>query len=362
MNNKKTIGILTGGGDCAGLNAVIASIVKAGAPAGHKFIGFEKGLEGLLNPVSYRELYPDNVRGISHLGGTILKTSNFGRFTSRIGSGESRNIPDDILQAAKNNLDKLGVDCLIVIGGDGTLSIALQLAEVGVNIIGVPKTIDNDLSSTDKTFGFSSAVEVAVDSLDKIHTTAASHDRILFVEVMGRHAGWIALNSGLAANANAILLPEFKVDIPELVGFLRKRKARRGSAIVVVAEGIELESGKFEQPKSDRLSENRLQGISTVLIDRIEQSCPGEFDMRNVILGHTQRGGSPDAEDRILAKRYGVAALEACEAGSFGQMVSLQNGQIGIVSIAEATGTMNRVSKATPAYTTAQKLGIYLNG
>lgn len=361
MSNIKNIGILTGGGDCAGLNAVIASIVKTGAPKGHKFIGFKKGLEGLLDPVSYQELHLDNVRGISHLGGTILKTSNYGRFTAKIGDGKTRKIPDEILQDAKNNLSKLGIDCLIVIGGDGTLRIALQLANIGVNIVGVPKTIDNDLSSTDKTFGFSSAVEVAVGSLDKIHTTATSHDRMLFVEVMGRHSGWIALNSGLAASANAILLPEFKVDIPELVDFLRERKERRGSAIVVVAEGIELESSKLEQTRSSQLSENRLQGISTVLIDQIEQSFPGEFDMRNVILGHTQRGGSPDAEDRILAKRYGVAALEACEAGNYGKMVRLQNGQISTVSIAEATNTMNRVSKSTPAYVTAKKLGIYLN-
>lgn len=361
MSNTKTIGILTGGGDCAGLNAVIASVVKAGSSKGHKFIGFEKGFEGLLDPVSYLELHPDNVRGISHLGGTILKTSNFGRFTSKTGHDKIRRIPDEILHGAKRSLDKLGVDCLIVIGGDGTLRIALQLANTGVSIVGVPKTIDNDLSSTDKTFGFSSAVEVAVDSLDKIHTTATSHDRMLFVEVMGRHSGWIALNSGLAANANAILLPEFKVDIPEIVDFLRYRKARRGSAIVVVAEGIKLGPERFEQPKSSQLSQNRLQGISTTLIDQIEQFCPGEFDMRNVILGHTQRGGSPDAEDRILAKRYGVSALEACEAGNFGKMVCLQNGEIGTVSISEATDTMNRVNQNTPAYTTAKKLGIYLN-
>jgi 6-phosphofructokinase len=353
------IGILTGGGDCAGLNAVIAAIVKTGTPMGHTFVGFEKSWEGVLDPVMYRDLDLDAVRGISHLGGTILRTTNRGRFAGKTGAGGTNKIPEDILQMAKANLEKLGIEGLIVIGGDGTLAAAHQLAEKGVPIVGVPKTIDNDLSGTDMTFGFSTAVTVAVDALDKIHTTASSHDRVFFVECMGRHAGWISLYAGTAANANAILMPEFSVNVPELVDFLRRRIKHRGSAIVAVAEGLEFEAYAPESGASD--AEIKLRGASDNIMLAVEAAAPGEFEMRNVVLGHTQRGGTPVAEDRLLAKRYGSAAIEAMDAGKYGTMVRLRGGLIETIPILEATGSLHRVTKDAHQYQTAQKLGIYLN-
>ncbi len=355
------IGILTGGGDCAGLNAVIASIVKTGVPKGHEFVGFLKSWEGVLNPMMYRPLDIDAVRGISHLGGTVLGTVNHGRFAGKVGTGDANAIPAEVLAEAKQNVAQLGLDGLIVIGGDGTLSAALQLAQTGVNIIGVPKTIDNDLQGTDVTFGYNTAVNVAVEALDKIHTTAASHDRVFFVECMGRHAGWIALDAGLAANANAILLPEFPVDIQSLVDFLEYRTSRRGSAIVVVAEGIRLPQEVATNHGVYRAAEKSLAGVSNQLMAMVEAARPGRFEMRNVVLGHTQRGGTPSADDRILAKRYGVAALEAFEAGQWNSMVRLHNGRIETVSIAEATGELKRVTPEAYQLHVAQSLGVYVN-
>jgi 6-phosphofructokinase len=233
------IGIVNSGGDVQGLNAVIAAAVNYGTQKGHTFVGFNKGWEGILD-MKHFDLTKEKVRGISHLGGTILHSVNKGRFAGKAGSkGGVNQIPDEILDLAKTNLEKLDVGALIVIGGDGTLSAANQLYKKGVKIIGVPKTIDNDLKGTDQTFGFSTAVDVVVEALDRIHTTAVSHDRVFFVETMGRHAGWIALNSGLAGGADAILLPEIKFSYAKLIEFLRKRKnTGRNYSIVVVAEGV----------------------------------------------------------------------------------------------------------------------------
>ncbi|RYG19273.1 ATP-dependent 6-phosphofructokinase, partial [bacterium] len=236
----KRIGIVNSGGDCAGLNAVIASIVRAGTKMGYEFVGFERGWEGLLSPIRMRGLTTADVAGISYLGGTILGTVNRGRFGAKQGEGNSRRIPREILQEAKDNLEKVGCDGLIVIGGDGTLSGAMQLAELGVKLVGVPKTIDNDLGVTDRTFGFSTSCQIVVDALDRIHTTASSHGRVIFVETMGRHAGWIALRSGLAGGANAILLPEFPFEMRDLLAFLRQRQSTAGSSVVVVAEGVKI--------------------------------------------------------------------------------------------------------------------------
>lgn len=356
----KTIGILTGGGDCAGLNTVIASIVKVGVRKGYKFIGFYKGWNGVLEK-KYRTLGLDDVRGISHRGGTILGTTNHGRFNAK-GSKDGQTIPREVLEEAKANLEEVGVDGIIVLGGDGTLAGALQLSALGVNLVGVPKTIDNDLSATDKTFGFSTAVDVAVESIDRIHTTATSHDRVFFVECMGRYTGWVTLEAGLAANANAILLPEFPVDVDDLIGFMRHRLGTRGSAIVAVAEGVELgDSGDESATDSYVEQEAQLAGVSSVLMREVEKRAPGEFEMRNVILGHTQRGGRPNAEDRILSKRYGVAALEAFDKGLFDHMVRLKNGEIENVHISEATGESKRVTHDDPRYETAKSLGVYLN-
>jgi ATP-dependent phosphofructokinase / diphosphate-dependent phosphofructokinase len=354
-----TIGILNSGGDCAGLNAVIAAIVKHGDSLRQKFIGFEKGWEGLLEPMVYHELDLDAVRGISHQGGTFLKTANKGRFAGKVGGDGVNAIPVEILDEAKNNLEKIGVDALIVIGGDGTLSAAKQLSDHGVKIVGVPKSIDNDLSATDQLFGFSTAVSVAVDALDKIHTTAWSHDRVFLVELMGRYAGWIALHAGLAANSNAILLPEFPVNFDSLANFLDERLETRGSAIIVVAEGADFDARKAGMEMAG--SQFKLEGTANYVMQKLEALRPDSYEMRSVVLGHTQRGGQPNAEDRLLSKRYGIAALDAVLAGKFGQMVSLQNNQITTVSLDSAVGSIRTVTKDDPYYKAAKDLGIYVN-
>jgi ATP-dependent phosphofructokinase / diphosphate-dependent phosphofructokinase len=356
----KRIGILSAGGDCPGSNAVIASVVKVGVKLGYEFIGFERGLEGILEPMSFRELNLDEIKGISYLGGTILRTSNKGRFASKVGEGEANRIPEEILLEAKKNLDNLGVEGLIIIGGDGTLSSAMQLAEYGINIVGVPKTIDNDLSSTDQTFGYSSAVTVAVDALDKIHTTATSHERTFIVECMGRSAGWIALGAGLAGGANAILLPEFDYSVDDLVDFIRhRRENRRRSTVIVIAEGAKVDQeAKFN---TENESEVHYLGVSEELKKAISRRAPDEFELRTTILGHTQRGGAPNAEDRILSKRYGVVAMEAYHEGKFGHMVCLRNGIMGTTPLGEATSAVKRVTPDVIEYQTARKLGVFIH-
>ncbi|HEX8389858.1 MAG TPA: ATP-dependent 6-phosphofructokinase [Candidatus Saccharimonadales bacterium] len=355
---KKKIGIITGGGDCAGLNAVIAAIVRAGTPLGYEFIGFERGWEGLLDPLMYRPLGLNEVRGISHLGGTIIRTTNKGRFAAKVGAGDTSKINPDVLAMAKKNYDELGLHAVIVLGGDGSLSGAVQLAEYGVNVVGVPKTIDNDLSSTDKTFGFSTAVQIATDAFDKIHTTATSHDRVFFVECMGRHAGWITLYAGIAGNANAILLPEFPLDIDHSMTFLKERKIRgRTSAIVAVAEGIKLD----RELREVNSSEVRLAGASELLMSAIEERSPATFDMRHVVLGHTQRGGSPNSQDRMLSKRYGITAIETVHAGKWNHMVRIRDNVMEAVPISEAVGALHLVTPDSYEYQTAKKLSIYVN-
>lgn len=360
MGSGKKVGILNSGGDCAGLNAVIASIVKCGVTMGYRFIGFEHGWEGLLDK-TFVPLTPERVRGISHLGGTILRTANKGRFAGKVGSGDPHKIDPDILALAKRNADDLGIDGLIVIGGDGTLSAATQLAAYGLKLIGVPKTIDNDIAATDKTFGFSTAVQVATDALDKIHTTAASQDRTFFVECMGRHAGWISLFAGLAGNANAILLPEFMFDLDDFVSFLRKRQERQKmSAIVVVSEGLRL-GEHLTGKKGASSSEVVLGGASEKLMHLVEEKAPGEFEMRNVVLGHTQRGGTPMSQDRILSKRYGIEAILAYDRGETGVMVASRDNKMVTVPINEATHDLKIVAHDTFEYLAAQRLGVYVN-
>lgn len=356
------VGILTGGGDCAGLNAVIAAAVKHGTQLGYEFVGFEHGWEGILDPPMYRELDFEAVRGISHVGGTILHTTNRGRFGAKKGEGESERIPEEILEMARKNLAALGVEGIIVIGGDGSLSGALQLAEKGVRIIGVPKTIDNDLEATDMTFGFSTAVQVAVDSLDRIHTTAASHGRVIFVEVMGRNAGWIALTAGLAGGADAILLPEFPFEIGRLVECLLQRSETQfTSSLVVVAEGATLDGGRVTDQERLEGQEFHYGGISHEIMRAVERVAPGRFEMRSTVLGHMQRGGSPNAQDRNLAKAYGVEAIEAWNRGEDCVMVSLRNGAMCTVPIVEAVAKLKLVTPDTLEYRTAMSLGVFVS-
>ncbi len=357
----RTIGVLNSGGDAAGLNTVIAALVTTGAPLGYRFLGFEKGWEGILDPVMYQELTPQSVKRIAHLGGTILRTANKGRFAGKSGGPNQVNsIPEEILDMAVRNLKALDVEGLIVIGGDGTLSAAMQLSEHGVRIIGVPKTIDNDLPSTDQTFGFSTAVQVAVDAIDRLHTTAESHERVIFVECMGRFAGWIALYAALAGGADCVIVPEVSCSSEEILTFLRKRRNEGyHHSIVVVAEGVALEDGEHVG-RDTGTPELTLGGISEQIMQTINKMAPGEFEMRNTVLGHTQRGGTPNAEDRILAKKYAVAAMHAYHNGESGQMVALRGKDIILQPISDAGGPLRGVTPDCIEYQTARALGIVI--
>ncbi|MCA9834092.1 MAG: ATP-dependent 6-phosphofructokinase [Thermomicrobiales bacterium] len=358
-STQKTIGIVNSGGDCAGINTVIASAVIAGIRMGYQFVGFELGWEGLIDR-KYRKLDLEDAGRIQNLGGTVLHTTNRGRFAAKVGQNQTNKIDPEILEACKRSVDELGIDGLLVIGGDGTLSGALQLAETGVNIVGIPKSIDNDLYATEHTFGFATAVEVAVEAIDRIQTTAFSHNRIFFVECMGRNAGWLSLYAGLAAGADAILLPEFPTSLDDIVEFLRYRRDRhRNSTIIVVSEAFEIE-GKAVTQGSSVTNEVIFSGISNELIRRLEELAPHEFEMRNVVLGHTQRGGSPCAEDRILSKRFGTRAMEAYDRGLFGHMVALQQGQIHPVPIKDAVDRLKLVTKENNIYEAARRTGIFL--
>lgn len=357
--NGKTIGIVNSGGDCAGINTVIASAVIAGTRLGYRFIGFELGWEGLIDR-KYIELGMVEATQIQNLGGTVLRTTNRGRFAAKVGQNETRRIDPEILQACVDSVEALGVDGLLVIGGDGTLSGALQLAEAGVNIVGIPKSIDNDLFSTDLTFGFATAVQVAVDAIDRIQTTAFSHNRIFMVECMGRNAGWLSLWAGLASGADAILLPEFPTSMDDIVAFLRHRRDNhRNSTVIVVSEAFEID-GKAITRGSAATNEVIFSGITQELIRQIEIMAPDEFEMRNVVLGHTQRGGSPCAQDRILSKRFGTRAMEAYHQGKFGFMVALQNDKIVNVHIEDAVNQLKLVTQENRIYQAARQTGIFL--
>jgi ATP-dependent phosphofructokinase / diphosphate-dependent phosphofructokinase len=322
------VGLLTGGGDCPGLNAVIRAVVRRGlVDAEHSFVGFRYGWAGVLENDAF-ELGLQSVAGILPRGGTILGTSRTNPFaTGRDGTSEIR-----------RTLRERGVDALIPIGGEDTLGAALRLHRQGIPIVGVPKTIDNDLAGTEVTFGFLTAVQIVTDAIDRLHTTAESHNRVIVVEVMGRHAGWIATHAGLAGGADAILVPERPFDIDQVCASLRRRHERGPNfSIVVVAEGATPREGTLqtrEGSRTDAFGHARLGGIGVLLEQEIEARTG--YETRATILGHVQRGGSPVAFDRVLATRFGVAAMEAVAAGRFGTMVALQAGQIVEVDLEEA--------------------------
>jgi ATP-dependent phosphofructokinase / diphosphate-dependent phosphofructokinase len=326
-------GLLTGGGDCPGLNAVIRAVVRKGVDAyGDELIGFRDGWRGVLDDV-YEELTIESTRGILPRGGTIL--------------GSSRTNPrkrEDGTETVRATLERHRLDGLIVIGGEDTLGAAYQLFEAGVNVIGVPKTIDNDLGATDQTFGFDTALQVATDAIDRLHTTAESHHRNLVVEVMGRSAGWIALHSGIAGGADVILIPELPFDIEEVCGLIGRRHARgRYFAIVVVAEGALPKEGTLSVAagETDEFGHPRLGGIGHVLEKEIETRTG--FETRTTVLGHIQRGGTPTAFDRVLATRLGLAAIDAAHAGRWGSMTALHSTEIEIVALADAVAEVRRV-------------------
>jgi ATP-dependent phosphofructokinase / diphosphate-dependent phosphofructokinase len=320
------IGVLTGGGDCPGLNAVIRAVVRKGINVhGHQFTGFRYGWAGVLANEAI-ELTHDTTKGILHLGGTILGTSRTNPYNVEGG-----------LEKLKATLRDREIDALIPIGGEDTLGVARRLSDDGVNVVGVPKTIDNDLAGTDFTFGFQTAVQIATDAIDRLHTTAESHNRVIVVEVMGRHAGWIAAYSGLAGGADVILVPERPFDIDEICDRLRRRQAAgRSFSIVVVAEGATPAGGAVwsEHQGKDAFGHVRLGGIAVHLEKEIEARTG--FEARMTILGHVQRGGTPLAYDRVLGTRFGVAAVDAATEGRFGMMAALRGTSIELVPLDEA--------------------------
>jgi ATP-dependent phosphofructokinase / diphosphate-dependent phosphofructokinase len=330
------IGVLTGGGDCPGLNAVIRAIVRKGEGVyGHNIVGFRHGWRGVITCETV-ELTTAATRGILPRGGTILGSSRTNPYTS-----------DDGVARALDTLSRERIDALIAIGGEDTLGVAAKLAGEGAKVVGVPKTIDNDLSATEVTFGFDTAVQTATDAIDRLHTTAESHDRVMVVEVMGRHAGWIALHCGLAGGADIILIPELPFDIGEVCERITHRH-RRGDnfSIVVVAEGATPVEGTMtlQSGDTDQFGHVRLGGVANRVTEEI--TARTGYDTRVTILGHVLRGGTPTAFDRVLATRFGIAAIDAAHEGAFGTMVALQCDQIVRVPIDDAVKELKLVDPA----------------
>src|SRR6266704_3353184 len=326
------VGVLTGGGDCPGLNAVIRAVVRKGVGIyGYEMVGFRDGWKGPLENLT-RPLGIPEVRGILPRGGTILGSSRTNPFKA-----------DGGVDRIRENLHDLGVDALIAIGGEDTLGVATRLHEHGVAVVGVPKTIDNDLSATDYTFGFDTAVNIAMEAIDRLHTTAESHHRALIVEVMGRHAGWIALHAGLAGGANVILIPERPFDIERVCAYVQHRFQTRFAPIVVVAEGAHPVSEELavSSQQLDSFGHVRLGGVGQMLADEIEKRTGKEA--RCTVLGHIQRGGTPTAFDRVLATRFGVHAVQAVHDEAFGVMVALRGTDIIRVPLVEATSQLKLV-------------------
>src|SRR5690348_5740633 len=332
------IGVLTGGGDCPGLNAVIRALVRKGVPEyGYEFLGFRDGWRGPLEGDTI-PLDTQAVRGILPRGGTILGSARTNPFAESAAAGGRSG-----LERIKANLAGLGVDALIAIGGEDTLGVAKQLHGAGVNVVGVPKTIDNDLNATDYTFGFDTAVNIAMEAIDRLHTTAESHHRALICEVMGRHAGWIALHAGMAAGANVILIPEKPFDIEKVVGYVESRFKTRYAPIIVVAEGAHPADGQMDvqTQELDAFGHVRLGGIGEWLASEIEKRTGKEA--RTTVLGHIQRGGTPTAFDRVLATRFGLHAIDAVNAADWGKMVALRGTDIVRVPLADATTELKTV-------------------
>ena len=330
------VGVLTGGGDCPGLNAVIRAVVRKGVQDyGLEFVGFRDGWRGPLE-ADTMPLDITAVRGILPRGGTILGSSRTNPF-KEAGPGRSG------VERIKDNLDGLGVDALIVIGGEDTLGVAARLNDAGIPVVGVPKTIDNDLGATDYTFGFDTAVNIAMEAIDRLHTTAESHHRALIVEVMGRHAGWIALHAGLAGGANVVLIPERPFDIDKVITYVERRFQTRYAPIVVVAEGAHPLNEDETQTtgQRDAFGHVRLGGVGQYLAYEVEKRTGKEA--RCIVLGHIQRGGTPTAFDRVLATRFGLAAVEAVHDEAFGMMVALHGTRILRIPITEATRELKLV-------------------
>lgn len=353
---SRRIGVLTAGGDCPGLNAVIRGIVCTAAGRGIEVVGYCEGYEGLLNPSSARVLTPAGTEGIESSGGTILGTTNKGRFLSRPGAGGKMVLPESMIRAARAALEQQKAEALVVLGGDGSLRTALQLARAGLPLIGVPKTIDNDLDSTDVTFGFDTAAARVADAVVQLRTSAASHRRVLVVEVMGRHTGWIALHGGLGGGAEAILIPEIPFDPEKLARFLKDAE-RRGarSTIIVVAEGARPRAGRPIR-RQTASGDFRLGGISSY-VESLVAARTGR-ESRACVLGHLQRGGPPTAFDRMLGLQFGVRAVDLACDGMFGRMVSYRFGQVSDVALADAVNRRRQIVPETQVLRHARALGV----
>lgn len=334
--NGKKIGILTGGGDCPGLNAVIRAVVKRSLPRGYKVLGLYDGWSGLLEKSSI-ELDHQSVSGILPLGGTILRTSRTNVLKN-----------DQTIALAFKNFKEMGLHALIAVGGEGTLTVSAEMAKRGMNIIGVPKTIDNDINNTDFTFGFDTAVQIATDAIDRLHTTAESHGRVMVVEVMGRHAGWIATYAGLSGGADAVLVPEFDLTVEQMVELIERRKQRgKRFSIIVVAEGAKiLWKGKeynVTKDRKDDFGRPLLGGVGQRLADILETET--QMEARVTVIGHVQRGGTPSARDRVLATCFGTKAADLVDESKWGYMATLRGTQIEAVPLSSATSQLKLVDE-----------------
>jgi ATP-dependent phosphofructokinase / diphosphate-dependent phosphofructokinase len=356
---KKRIGVLTSGGDCPGLNAVLRGLVCAATKLNWEVIGFHEGYEGLLPPARHQILDLKSTAGIMPLGGTLLGTTNKGHFVAKVGHGQKARLSPHIIKQTKATMADLHIDCLICIGGDGSLNTAHQLYQAGINTIGVPKTIDNDIGATAMTFGFDSAVACVAEALDRLHTTARSHKRVMVLEVMGRYVGWIALHGGLAGGADIILLPEIPFDFEKINQVIHQREsAGFNSTMIVVAEGAKAQNGKyFTKNTGSSRGETALGGVGDHVARAIALGTGKET--RCVVLGHLQRGGSPTAWDRILGTRFGVQAIELAQKASYGSMVSYQNDLVGSVSMAQAISKLKQVAPNCQLVNTCRKIGIH---
>jgi len=357
---KKKIGIVTGGGDCPGLNAVIRAVAKAAAHRGWETLGILGGYAGLLEPRQYRVLDYQALSGLLTRGGTILGTANRGKFSAKTGHGEGRRLPKELLDDTRAGMDALGLSALVSVGGDGSLSIALQMHEHGIPIVGVPKTIDNDLHGTLMTFGFDSAVACATDALDRLHTTAESHQRVMVLEVMGRYAGWIALYAGVAGGADVILIPEIPFTYDSICAKVKEREAQgKHFTLVVAAEGAREKGGGFvTSGAAEANREAHLGGIGAVVTAELTKRTGKET--RNCVLGHLQRGGSPTTFDRALCSMFGATAVELVAAGEFGRMPAFTGAGVVGVPISEAVGRLKTVPPEGNLARTARALGISL--
>jgi 6-phosphofructokinase 1 len=353
----ETIGLVTGGGDAPGLNAVIRAAVRTAINQYEmKVIGIEDSFEGLLGEPQTMKLTKKSVGGLLPRGGTILGTRNTGHFV-KFEDGKPV-YPKEAFDEALRNLDILGIEALVVMGGEGTLGIAEQFHRRGFPVVGVPKTIDNDLAATELTFGFMTAIDIATEALDRLHTTAASHDRVMIMEVMGRNTGWIALHSGLAGSADIILIPEIPFSLDSMVQKIKQREAT-GSRFtnIVVAEGaVEFGKGEIYQEDGAVTKAKRLGGVGDHVREKMEEMTGKES--RCVVLGHLQRGGSPNAFDRMLATNFGACAVRALASGEMGKMVALQSGEVVNVPLAEAIANIKTVNPAGQLVRTARDIGI----